>query len=936
MDQEEAAIANENAGGPKPGLRRFKVQGMHCASCAVTIERALKELPGIKEAQVNFAAETLSVRADASLSAEAVAARVAAAGYAAEPLGRAVDSSSLTLHIGGMHCATCAQTVTNALEKVPGVRRAQVNFAAETAQVEIEPGVEVSSLIEAVRAAGYEASEPEVSQETQRLRAERAEARRDLGWLALSLAGAAATLVLEGRPGTAARLATLVAGLGVVITAGATFYRGAYIAARNRTANMDTLVALGITASAAYSTLTTFPAFFFAGPRFFDTAALLVLFIRFGKYLESRARRRAMAAMRALLDLVPPSAALLADGGETAVPVSRLKPGDVVLVRPAARVPVDGVVIEGASLVDESMLTGEALPAAKRAESEVTGGTLNLAAPLTVKATRVGSATVLAQMVRMVEEAQADKAPIQRTADYVAARFVPAVIAIAAATLAAWLWLGAEPARALTAMTAVLVVACPCAMGLATPAALMVGSAVGLRMGILFKRASALELITRVSVMLFDKTGTLTRGWPSLRSWAVFEGDTDRTLALAAGLAAASVHPLSRALLAWAEARGLPVSPAQNCRELPGLGIVADPDGGEFALGNERLMEQRRVDLTAPARAEAASFAAAGVTPLYFASAGRAVAVLGFEDEIRPQAAAAIAAIRAQGIRVAVISGDHRQVVEQLARRLGLDEFHAQMTPQDKIALVRRYREAGSFVAMVGDGINDAPALAAADLGIAVGSGTDAAKETGDVVLTGSDLEDLVRALALGRLTLRKVRQNLFWAFFYNSLGIPVAAGLLYPWFGLTLSPALAGLAMALSSVSVVLNALLLGVEARGLGGHGRPGAETGAAPARASAAPALSGSAPLPSNGTVPGQTATYPANATAAAPAAQGKDKTVTSKLKCPKCGYETETPLHCKRPMHIEQVNGSPQLVCWMGPDCGTADIPRHCGTPMQQAS
>src|SRR5260370_16146980 len=713
--------------------------------------------------------------------------------------------------IRGMQCANCATTIENAVAPLPGVIEAHVNFAAETLTARVNDKLGAGEIEAKVAAAGYSASPDSETVSAGESVLDRQDVHRNLNWVLVSAVGAALVMYLQAHEGDSARIATFVVATLLQFTAGLTFYRGAGIAARNRTANMDTLVALGISAAWFYSVLTTFPAVFFAGPRFFDTAVELILFIRFGKFLEARARGRAMAALRSLLNLVPDTATVVRDGTEVSVPVSELKVGDIVLVRPASRIPVDGVVVAGASAVDESMLTGESMPVEKGQGAEVSGGTLNTVAPLTIRATRVGSKTVLAQIVRMVQDAQGDRAPIQRVADVVAARFVPTVIAIAALTFAAWMWFGPGVPMALTAMTAVLVIACPCAMGLATPTALMVGSSLGLRAGILFKRASALELITRIQVMLFDKTGTLTVGRPELDSIISFDGDENRALSLAAIAASGSVHPLSRAVTASAQARnlGTPKTP-ENLREMPGLGVVADREGKQIALGNERLMTHSSVPLDSRAHSESARLPPSGATPLFLAIDRKIAAVLGFRDPVKPEARGAIAALHRMDIRTVMISGDNLEVAKTVAARLGIEEFHAQLMPADKIAIVKRYQDAGMFTGMVGDGINDAPALAAADIGIAIGSGTDAAKETGDVVLTRNDLFDIVRALVLGQLTLRKVKQNLFWAFFYNVLGIPIAAGALYPAFGIMLNPALAGLAMALSSVRVVSNALLL------------------------------------------------------------------------------------------------------------------------------
>jgi Cu+-exporting ATPase len=515
-----------------------------------------------------------------------------------------------------------------------------------------------------------------------------------------------------------------------------------------------------------------------------------------------------------------------------------------------------------------------------------------------------------------VQEAQADRAPIQRIADYVAARFVPAVILLAAATFAIWMWLGPGLVMALTSTVAVLVIACPCAMGLATPTALMAGSAVGLRSGILFKRASALEVVTRVRAMFFDKTGTLTEGRPQLDTLQILAGDEVTVLTAAATVASRSTHPLSTAVVAYAESHGIRPHAAEEIEEHAAMGMTANLEGKQIALGNARLMQSRGVAIADEARGSAESIGSSAATPLYLAIGGKVVAILGFRDRIRKEARGALREIRALGIRTIMLSGDAEAVARKVANDLGLDEFHAELSPADKIELVRKSRAQEIFTAMVGDGINDAPALAAADIGIAIGSGTDAAKETGDIILTRDDLYDIVRALALGRLTLRKVKQNLFWAFFYNVAGIPIAAGALYPWFGITLNPALAGLAMALSSVSVVTNALLLSRARNTLARIGSTTTEPDDLPTEQP-----------------PVSFASNHANNHHANLEISGNGK-MDSKLKCEKCGEEIATPMHCDRQMHVETVNGVPKLVCWMGPGCGVADIPAHCSAPMQE--
>ena len=835
-----------------------------------------------------------------------------------------------------MHCANCALTIEGAVRGIDGVREANVNFAAETLTVRVDDSVARVAIEETVAKAGYQLLDEETGVRAGESALDKTEARHNLMWVIASAIVAALVMYLDMLGSRAADLVAFGITTALMCTAGLTFYRGAWIALRNRTANMDTLVALGISAAYGYSVLTTFPNLFFAGPRFFDTAAELILFIRFGKYLEARARGRAMAALRSLLNLVPDIAIVAREGKEISIAANEVRVDDVVIVRPGTRIPVDGIVVSGASAVDESMLTGESMPVEKGQGATVAGGTLNTSGALTIRATRVGADTALAQIVKMVEEAQADRAPIQRIADYVAARFVPAVILIAALTFAIWMWLGPGLVMALTSMVAVLVIACPCAMGLATPTALMVGSAVGLRSGILFKRASALEIVTRVRAIFFDKTGTLTEGRPELDTLKILgrsrAAGTPRTstevegkfgvdeltaLSAAATVASRSTHPLSTAVVAYAESHGIKPRAADAIEEHAAMGMTAKLEGQEIALGNARLMQSRGVAIDDSARKSADGMAASAATPLYLAIDGKVVAILGFRDRIRKEARGALREIRTLGIRTIMLSGDAEAVARTVAQELGLDEYHAELSPADKIELVKKSRAQDIFTAMVGDGINDAPALAAADIGIAIGSGTDAAKETGDIILTRDDLYDIVRALVLGRLTLRKVKQNLFWAFFYNVAGIPIAAGVLYPWFGITLNPALAGLAMALSSVSVVTNALLLSRAGKTLAQIGSSAPEPMELPKDQ---PSVTGSSNHNSNN--------HHANVEGSG------NGNMDSKLKCEKCGEEIATPMHCDRQMHVETVNGTAKLVCWMGPGCGVADLPAHCSEPMHE--
>ncbi|HVN27004.1 MAG TPA: cation-translocating P-type ATPase, partial [Candidatus Binataceae bacterium] len=601
----------------------------------------------------------------------------------------ALDTSLTTerFKIRGMHCANCAITIEGAVRGVAGVREANVNFATETLTVRTDEAVADAVLKQRVAAAGYQLLDEDAGVGAGESALDKSEGRRDIVLLIASAVVAGLVMYLDMMGGERADMVALILTTALMLTAGLTFYRGAWTALRNRTANMDTLVALGISAAYGYSVLTTFPNVFFAGPRFFDTAAELILFIRFGKFLEARARGRAMAALRSLLNLVPDTAIVVRDGNEVSVAANEIRVDEIVIVRPGARIPVDGVVIGGASAVDESMLTGESMPLEKGQGASVAGGTLNTSGALTIRATRVGADAALAQIVRMIEEAQGDRAPIQRVADYVAARFVPAVIVVAALTFIAWMWLGPGLVSALTSMVAVLVIACPCAMGLATPTALMVGSAVGLRSGILFKRASALETVMRVKAMFFDKTGTLTEGHPRLTTLKALAGDERSVLENAAVLAARSTHPLSVAIVAYAQTHGIQPTGADTVEEHAAMGLTARRAGQEIALGNRRLMENRGVAIDASADAAGKEVTRTD-TPLYLAIDGRVAAVLGFRDRVRSEARAALREIRKSGIRTIMLSGDADAIARKVAAELELDEYHAELSPADKIALV--------------------------------------------------------------------------------------------------------------------------------------------------------------------------------------------------------------------------------------------------------
>lgn len=783
---------------------RFRISGMSCANCAASIEKGIEELDWVSDARVDFATEILSVTHDGNEQrAQEIQEKLQQLGFSGtldKPPG------SIRFDIEGMSCANCAGTIEKKLSALDGVQRVVVNLVGEFAEVDFdEQRLAVDDILKAVEATGFKAvlDKEETGDE----------ARRALIWVGLSALGALSIMLFMYWPvfGSAtlavnASLATLVQ-----FSAGLTFYRGGWKSLRNRSANMDVLVALGISAAYGYSILA---ALGILGPEqtvFFETSAMLILFIRFGKWLEARAKGKAGAALKKLLQLQADQAILLKDGEEVKVPASQVRIGDLMLVRPGEKIPVDGEIVSGRSSIDESMMTGEAVPVNKEVGDSVIGATINYSGRLNVRATRVGEQTVLAQIVRMVEDAQGDKAPIQRLADSVSNVFVPVVVAISLMTFAVWyLAASADFLFAFRMAIAVLVIACPCALGLATPTAIMVGSSVGLERGILFKRASVLEHISRLQVLLLDKTGTLTTGQFQVTA-IVTAGQTSEAdvLSLAAAVEFGSSHPLARSVVAAADERKLPRPEVGHIEEQGGLGLTAEWQGETVLCGNRSLLEQKGVDVRSLS-ADADRLISDGRSLVYLAHAGRLMGILALSDTLKENAPQAVSGLQKLGLQTVLLTGDRRAGAEAVAARVGVDEVEAEVMPSDKMATVKKYQQLGFKVGMVGDGINDAPALAQADIGIAIGSGTDVAKETGDLILVGGDMLDIERGIKLGRKTLAKIKQNLFWAFFYNTLGIPLAAGLFYPVWGLYLKPEFAGLAMAFSSVSVVTNSLLL------------------------------------------------------------------------------------------------------------------------------
>jgi Cu+-exporting ATPase len=771
---------------------RFPVEGMTCASCVNRIERYLRKVDGVVEANVNLATETAAVRFDPkAVSLETLHAAIEAAGYEARLDEAQVNGSGL------------------------GVAHITFGPAAEPVVIPSDQRLVTPEHIAPPREATYQ--ERHLADTRRRLIvATVLTVPLLLGLARMTIAPVLPAILTD--PWLQLALATPVQ-----FYAGWPFYSGAWKALRHRTTDMNTLIALGTTAAYLYSIAAILlPGVFRAAgvgsgeepPLYFDTAAVIITLILLGRFLEARARSHTADAVRRLVGLAPRTARVVRDGGDQDVPIENVRVGDLIEVRPGEKIAVDGVVRTGRSAVDESMVTGEPMPVLKEPNDEVTGATLNTSGSFRFEATRVGQDTVLAQIVRLVQEAQGSKAPIQRLADRVTSYFVPAVLAVAGLTFGTWLAFGPAPAFTLALLNAigVLIIACPCALGLATPTSIMVGTGKAAEHGVLFRRAEALERLPAVRTMVLDKTGTLTEGKPRVTGVITVPGGPDEAtiVRLAASAERSSEHPLGAAIVRFArEERGLDLAEALAFEAEPGQGISADVEGRRVLVGNAGYLRSRGVDpaLLEPAAREAASGAR---TPVFVAIDGRACGLVAVADTVKPEAAETVAWLRGKGIEVVMLTGDDEATARSIAGAVGIDRVLADVRPDEKAAQIRRLQGQGKVVAMVGDGINDAPALAQADVGIAIGTGTDVAIESGTVTLMSGDLLGLQTALAVSRATMRNIRQNLFWAFAYNVALVPVAGGLLYPVTGILLDPILAAAAMALSSVTVVSNALRL------------------------------------------------------------------------------------------------------------------------------
>lgn len=804
------------------------VLGMTCASCVGRVEKAIAAVPGVAAASVNLAAERAHVELTAEGDSAAVVEAIRKAGY--EPLDRELD-----LKIGGMTCASCVSRVEKALRAVPGVLEAQVNLATERAHVRALAGAaDTPALVAAVAAAGYEAQAIDEAAAPDLADREREAREAEIKALRVSVAVAAAGtlplfLVEMGRhfvpgvhhwlAGTIGeqpwRLVSFALAALVLFGPGLRFFRKGVPNLIRRAPDMNSLVVLGTTAAFAYSAVATFaPSLLPAGADhvYYEAAAVIVTLVLLGRLFEAQAKGRTSEAIKRLMTLQAKSARVVRDGEEREVPIAEVVAGDIVVVRPGERLAVDGEILDGASFVDESMITGEPVPVEKGPGDAVVGGTVNKSGAFRFRATKVGSQTMLAQIVRMVEAAQGSKLPIQALVDKVTGWFVPAVIAAALLTFAAWMVFGPSPALAfaLVNAVAVLIIACPCAMGLATPTSIMVGTGRAAELGVLFRKGEALQALRDVKVVAFDKTGTLTVGRPTLTDLSAADGfGEDEVLALAAAVESRSEHPIAEAIVIAARDKGLTVAEPEAFESVAGFGAQAKIGGRLVQIGADRFMQT--LGLSPAVFAETAQrLAAQAKTPLYVAIDGKLAAVVAVADAIKPTTREALAALHAMGLKVAMITGDNAATARAVAAELGLDEVQAEVLPEGKVAAVQALRERFGPIAFVGDGVNDAPALAMADVGLAMGAGTDIAIESADVVLMRGDLRAVASAAALSRAVMGNIGQNLVWAFGYNVILIPVAAGLLYPLFGILLSPMVAAGAMALSSVSVVTNALRL------------------------------------------------------------------------------------------------------------------------------
>ena len=828
--QEEAdAVEKPSPATVEQNLRRaeLSITGMSCASCVAKIEKGLSKMSGIVDAKVNFATEKATITFDPS--------RVAMGDFVAtiKDLGYEAGVEKVTLPVHGMSCASCVKKVEGALNRLEGVVRATVNFATERATVQYIPGaVSTEDFRKAVKDAGYEILEVEKAQKEDLVDREKAAREAEYRKLKRKLITGVILvipvfLLAYWKTLGLSNLYDLSRGVNfyfqlifqtpIQFWVGWQFYVGAWKAAKHKSADMNTLIAVGTSAAYLYSVMATFFPWVFAAQGlaaevYFDTAGAIIVLILLGRLLEARAKGQTSEAIKKLIGLQAKTARVVRDGQEMDIPIEDVLIGDLVVVRPGEKIPVDGLVKDGRSSVDESMVTGESIPVEKNMGDEVIGATINKTGTFKFEATKVGKDTMLSQIIKMVEEAQGSKPPIARLADIIAGYFVPAVIGIALITLIVWYFFGPAPALtyAILNFVAVLIIACPCALGLATPTSIMVGTGKGAENGVLIRGGEALETAHKLTTIVMDKTGTLTKGEPSVTDIMAFNDHKEEDiLRYAASAEKGSEHPLGEAIVNRAKEGNIPLIDAKNFRAIAGHGIEATLDGKSLLMGNAKLMKDRRIALDGLNK-KAEELSNQGKTPMFVAIDQNPAGIIAVADTLKENSQEAVDVLHKMGIEVAMITGDNQRTADAIARQIGIDRVLAEVLPEGKANEVKKLQAEGKKVGMVGDGINDAPALAQADVGIAIGTGTDVAMESADITLISGDLRGVVTAISLSKATLRNIKQNLFWAFAYNTILIPVAAGVLFPFFGILLNPIFAAGAMGLSSVTVVSNALRL------------------------------------------------------------------------------------------------------------------------------
>jgi Cu+-exporting ATPase len=808
--------------------KTFKVVGMHCASCAMNIERFAGKLDGVKSVNVNFAAEAANVEFDETkIKEEKIIEAINKLGYKIEHKIEMADGEikSVTLKAIGMNNPHCANIVNKAVGGLTGVRKIDVDFASEKVAVIYVAPADVEQIKKAIKESGYE---PILLEEVGLEDKERVARKKELKKLKIKfILGAVLSLPIflgsfpEWFPWIPKSLQNylvlLLLTAPVQFWVGLQFYRGFWVALKNKTANMDTLIALGTSAAFGYSLVATFWPNLFRGAGlqvyvYYDTAAIIVTLIILGRLLEAIAKGETSEAIRRLMGLRAKTARVLRDGKEVDIPVEEVKIGDTVIVRPGEKIPVDGEILEGRTSIDESMVTGESMPVTKGTGDGVIGATINKAGAFKFKTTKIGKETVLAQIIAMVERAQGSKAPIQRLADKVTSYFVPAVLVVAAITFIVWMIFGPVPATtfAILNFVAVLIIACPCALGLATPTAVMVGTGKGAENGVLIKDAESLEIAYKVQAIILDKTGTLTAGRPAVTDIVSFGVmDNKEILRSAASAEKLSEHPLGAAVLEKAEAEKIELGEAKDFQAVVGAGVFATVGGRKVFVGTRKLMADNNVKIINQ-ETKITELEEQGKTAVIVAVDNEAVGIIGIADTLKENSREAVEKLYKLGLEVIMLTGDNQKTAEAIAKQVGIKRVMARVLPENKVKEVEKLQREGKVVAMVGDGINDAPALAQADVGIAIGTGTDIAMEAGDITLMRGDLMGIVAAIKLSKKTLRIIKQNLFWAYVYNTAFIPVAAGVLYPFFGILLNPIFAAAAMGFSSISVVLNSLKL------------------------------------------------------------------------------------------------------------------------------